>query len=88
MHLCIGNSSGVASPFVYSSAFAPTYRTSYMISICLLCVSLVLNIVLHLHFKRQNKLRDEGKQDHIMEGLDDIQIEGLGEKSPRFRFAV
>lgn len=88
MHLCIGNSSGVASPFLFSSSFGPTFRTSYMASICLLAVSLILNTILHLHFKRQNKLRDAGKQDHLMEGLDDIQIEGLGEKSPRFRFAV
>lgn len=88
MHLTIGNSSGVVSPFLFSANFAPTFRTSYAVSIALLSVSLVLNIILHLHFKRQNKLRDEGKQDHLMEGLTDMEIEGLGEKSPRFRFAV
>lgn len=88
MHLCIGNSSGVASPFLFSSSFGPQFRVSYMASICLLAVSLVLNVILCLHFKRQNKLRDQGKQDHLMEGLSDIEIEGLGEKSPRFRFAI
>ena len=88
MHLTIGNSSGVASPFLFDSSFAPTFRVSYAASLGLLSVSLVLNIILHLHFKRQNKLRDEGKQDHLMEGLTDIEIEGLGEKSPRFRFAI
>jgi MFS family permease len=88
MHLCIGNSSGVASPFLFSQGFGPTFRISYTVSICLLAVSLLLNTILHFHFKRQNKLRDEGKQDYLMEGLNDIEIEGLGEKSPRFRFAV
>jgi hypothetical protein len=88
MHLTIGNSSGVASPFIYGAQYAPRYRASYATSIGLLCVSLALNVLLHLHFKRQNKLRDEGKQDHIMEGLDEIEIEALGEKSPRFRFAI
>lgn len=88
MHLTIGNSSGVASPFLFSDKFAPTFRPSYAASIGLLAVSLVLNIVLHLHFKRQNKLRDEGKQDYLMEGKTDIEIEAMGEKSPRFRFAV
>lgn len=88
MHLTIGNSSGVASPFLFSDKFAPTFRPSYAASIGLLAVSLVLNIVLHFHFKRQNKLRDEGKQDYLMEGKTDIEIEAMGEKSPRFRFAV
>lgn len=88
MHLTIGNSSGVASPFLFNSDFAPTFTVSYAASIGLLGVSLILNIILHLHFRRQNKLRDQGKQDHRMEGLSDIEIEGLGEKSPRFRFAV
>lgn len=88
MHLTIGNSSGVASPFLFSDKFAPTFRPSYAASIGLLAVSLVLNIVLHLHFKRQNKLRDQGKQDHLMEGKTDIEIEAMGERSPRFRFAV
>lgn len=88
MHLTIGNSSGVASPFLFSQSFAPAFTTSYAASIGLLGVSLILNIILHLHFKRQNKLRDEGKQDYRMEGLTDVEIEALGEKSPRFRFAI
>lgn len=88
MHLTIGNSSGVASPYLFSDKFAPTFRPGYAASIGLLGFSLVLNIILHLHFKRQNKLRDEGRQDHLMEGKTDIEIEAMGEKSPRFRFAV
>lgn len=88
LHLTIGNSSGVCSPFLFGSQFAPKFRTSYTASIGLLAVSLTLNIILHLHFKRQNKLRDEGKQDDRMQGLNDVEIEGLGEKSPRFRFAI
>lgn len=88
MHLTIGNSSGVASPFLFSTEYAPKFTVSYAASIGLLGVSLILNIILHLHFKRQNKIRDEGKQDHLMEGKTDIEIEAMGERSPRFRFAV
>lgn len=88
MHLTIGNSSGVASPFLFSGTHAPRFIPGYSASIGLLFFSLCLNLVLHLHFKRQNKLRDEGKFDHLMEGKTDVEIEAMGETSPRFRFAV
>ena len=88
MHLCIGNSSGVASPFLFSNDQAPTFRPGYGASMGMLVVSLILNLVLHFHFKRQNKLRDEGKMDYLLEGKTEEEIEAMGEKSPRFRFAI
>ncbi|CRK47362.1 hypothetical protein BN1723_007501 [Verticillium longisporum] len=88
LHLTIGNSSGVASPFLFVSEASPRFIAGYAASAGMLVVSLVLNIALHLHFKRQNRLRDEGKQDHLMDGLSPLEIEALGEKSPRFRFAI
>ncbi|SCO91032.1 related to putative tartrate transporter [Fusarium oxysporum] len=88
MHLTIGNASGVASPFLFSSQYAPHYRPGYGASMGMLVVSLILNIILHLHFKRQNKLRDEGKQDYLLEGKTEEEIESMGERNPRFRFTV
>lgn len=88
LHLTIGNSSGVASPFLFSADQAPTYRPGYGASIGMLLFSLTLNVALHLHFRRQNKLRDLGKQDHLLEGKTQLEIEAMGERSPRFRFAV
>lgn len=88
LHLTIGNSSGVMSPFLFAADQGPTYRPGYGASIGLLVFALVLNVVLHLHFKRQNKLRDEGKQDYLLEGKTELEIEAMGERSPRFRFAI
>ncbi|KAF5027823.1 hypothetical protein F66182_50 [Fusarium sp. NRRL 66182] len=88
MHLTIGNASGVASPFLFSSEHAPHFRPGYGASMGMLAVSLALNVILHLHFKRQNKLRDEGKQDYLLEGKTQDEIESLGERNPRFRFTV
>lgn len=48
MHLCIGNSSGVASPFLFSNDQAPTFRPGYGASMGTLVVWLVLNLILHL----------------------------------------
>lgn len=88
LHLTIGNASGVAAPFLFASEEAPTYRPGYGASIGLLFLSLVLNIILSWHFKRQNKLRDQGKFDHLLEGKTELEIEAMGERSPRFRFAI
>ncbi|EHA58131.1 hypothetical protein MCOR27_004741 [Pyricularia oryzae] len=86
MHLTIGNSSGVAAPFLFLGNDG--FRTGYTISMVLLAFGLVLNIILHLHFKRQNKERDEGKQDYLMEGKTQLELEAMGEKNPQFRFAI
>ncbi|KAH7145416.1 major facilitator superfamily domain-containing protein [Dactylonectria estremocensis] len=88
LHLTVGNSSGVAAPFLFANQYAPTYRPGYAASMGMLSVSLMLNIALHLHFRRQNKLRDEGKQDYLIEGKTQDEIEAMGERSPRFRFAI
>jgi MFS family permease len=88
MHLTIGNSSGVASPFLFANKYSPHYRPGYAASMGMLFFSLLLNIILTWHFNRQNKLRDEGKQDHLMDGKTEEEIEAMGERSPRFRFAI
>ncbi|KAM5344172.1 hypothetical protein ACJ41O_012709 [Fusarium nematophilum] len=88
MHLTIGNSSGVMSPFLFANKFKPHFRPGYAASMGMLAFAFVLNVVLHLHFKRQNKLRDEGKKDYLMEGKTEEEIESMGERSPRFRFTT
>ncbi|KAF6791698.1 major facilitator superfamily transporter [Colletotrichum sojae] len=84
MHLTIGNSSGVASPFLFKGSFIPGYAAS----MGMLAFSLCLNMLLTWHFRRQNKLRDEGKMDYLLEGKTEEEISAMGEKSPRFRFAI
>lgn len=32
--------SGIAGPFIYSTVFGPTYRVSYIICLCFLCVAI------------------------------------------------
>lgn len=88
IHLTFGNSAGVVSPFLFANQYAPTYRPGYAASIGMLAVSFILNTILILHFRRVNKRRDEGKEDHLLEGKTEIEIEAMGERSPRFRFSI
>lgn len=88
LHLTIGNSSGVAAPFLFSNQYRPHFRPGYAASMGMLVFSLALTVALHLHFKRQNKLREQGKYDHLIEGKTEEEIESMGETSPRFRFTI
>lgn len=88
MHLTCGNASGVLSPFLFNKVDAPRYIPGYGASIGMLLVSLSLNATLIWHFKRMNRLRDEGKFDHLLEGKTEEEIASMGERSPRFRFTI
>lgn len=88
MQLTMGNSAGVAAPFLFQNAYAPTYYPGYAATIGLLCISSTLFIVLHLHWRRVNKKRAEGKEDWKMEGKTDEEVAEMGDRSPRFVFTL
>lgn len=88
MHLTFGNASGVLSPFLFANKDAPTYRPGYAASMGMLVVSFALNAALTWHFNRVNKRRDAGLEDHKIEGKTELEIDAMGETSPRFRFII
>ncbi|KAM0330779.1 hypothetical protein ACHAQA_003733 [Verticillium albo-atrum] len=88
LHLTVGNASGVAAPFLFNSAYAPTFYPGYGATIGVLVLSVVLNTVLLVHFRRINRLRDEGKEDGVLEGKTEEEIAELGERDPRFRYTI
>jgi hypothetical protein len=44
--------------------------------------------VLWFHLHRVNKRRENGEEDHLMEGMTDEQIAELGDDSPRFKYTI
>lgn len=88
MHLTVGNASGVMSPFLFANKDAPFYRPGYGASMGMLAVSMILNILLTWHFNRVNKQRESGKFDYLLEGKTELEIDAMGETSPRFRFII
>jgi cbb3-type cytochrome oxidase subunit 3 len=88
MQITIGNISGVASPFLYSQAMAPTYFPGYGATIGLLALGIVLYIALHVYFRRENKKKREGKYDYLMEGKTEEEIAEMGENNPRYMYTI
>lgn len=50
------------------------------------CMSAVIYMSFWAYFRHLNKRRDEGKEDHKVEGMTEEEIQELGEHNPRFRY--
>lgn len=86
--LSIGNSAGVAAPFLYASSTSPTFRPGYATSIGTLCFAMATFTTLFLWYARQNKQRRAGKQDHRIEGMSAEEVAEMGDKNPAYRYTV
>ncbi|KAF4958722.1 hypothetical protein FSARC_10947 [Fusarium sarcochroum] len=86
--ITIGNSAGVASPFLFSNEHAPEYRPGYAASIGMLVLAVGIHTVVYLHFKRLNKRKLSGKEDWRMEGKTEEEINELGEHNPRYLYTL
>jgi hypothetical protein len=40
------------------------------------------------YFRRQNRLRDEGAEDHVMGDKSEEEVMEMGDKSPRYRYTI
>lgn len=86
--ITIGNSAGVASPFLFKNEDAPTYRPGYGASIGMLALAVVIHTTVYLHLKRQNKRKLSGKEDWRIEGKTEEEINEMGEHNPRYLYTL
>lgn len=88
MQITIGNISGVAAPFLYSSKYAPTYTPGYAATIGLLSLGIVIYVALHLYFRMMNRRKLAGKEDWRIEGKTEEEIAEMGEDNPRYLYTI
>ncbi|KAF2029613.1 MFS general substrate transporter [Setomelanomma holmii] len=88
MQITIGNISGVASPSLYSQSMQPTYFPGYSAMVGLLTLGIALYVTPHLHFRRENKKKREGKYDYLMEGKTEEEITEMGENNPMYLYTI
>jgi hypothetical protein len=88
VQLSMGNSAGVAAPFLFTNAMAPAYRPGYGATIGALAFAMSTMTILHLYYRTMNKRREEGKQDWKMEGKTEQEVAEMGDLSPRFRYTI
>jgi len=68
------------------STDAPDYPIGHTINLVAAIVVASLAIFGILYVMRENKLRNRGKRDHRLEGLDEKQQGELGYRHPNFRY--
>lgn len=85
---CIGSLSGIIAPWVYLSKNAPNYRVGHAILLGLLAGSWAMAILLRLYCQWENRQRNLGKRDHILQGLTLEQEQELSSHHPAFRYII
>lgn len=88
LQLTIGNSAGVAAPFLYQDQYAPEYTRGYAATIGLLGFAIVMYSGLHIHFRRVNARRDRGEEEWKREGKSDEEVKEMGDRSPDYRYQI
>lgn len=81
-----GNCGGFVASNIFVTSEAPYYRTGYGTSLGLLWVTGVCSVIFLLILRRDNRLREEGKRDHLLE-LSENEVTNLGDSHPHFRFS-
>lgn len=84
----MGNSAGVAAPFLFTNAMAPAYTPGYAATIGALGFAMTMNTTLHVYFRMINKRRESGKEDWKLEGKTDEEVADMGDLSPRFKYTI
>lgn len=84
-----GNINGIVSSNIYIAKEKPEYKTGHGVVLGYLVVFLFgFSVVTHFLLERENKQRRDGKRDHWVEGLDEKQVEALGDMRPDFIYVT
>lgn len=78
-----GNAGGIVASNIYFDSEAPYFETGYGVSFALLLMVGIVGTVMFLLLKRENRLRDSGKKDHLLNAPD---ADNLGDDNPNFRY--
>ncbi|KAJ4266021.1 hypothetical protein NW762_003994 [Fusarium torreyae] len=86
LQLTIGNSAGIPAPFLYKTYEGPRFVKGHAISMALVAMSSIIYMAFWAYFRRQNKRKMEGKEDHRIQGMTEEEAEELGEHNPAFHY--
>lgn len=80
----LGSAGGVLASNIYFANDAPFFRAGFGVGLTLLSMSGTLATLLYFLLKRENRWRDDGKRDHLLQAPD---RDNLGDDHPKFRYA-
>jgi hypothetical protein len=84
----VGSLGGILAPWVYLSQDAPEYRQGHLIMLAFLIFSWAIAGSLITWIKWENRTRESGKRDWILEGLGEVQRGELSSRHPGFRYVI
>jgi len=88
MQVAFGNTSGIMAPFLYPTSNAPRYVMGYAVTLALVGLSGFICTGMSLYFRSMNNRRAAGKEDGTIERMSETESEELGDRNPRFVYAV
>lgn len=78
-----GNAGGLVASNIYFADESPYFKTGYGVSFALLLMTGCIGTAMFLLLKRENRRREEGKKDHLLQASD---ADNLGDDHPMFRY--
>ncbi|PSK43117.1 hypothetical protein B9Z65_7071 [Elsinoe australis] len=87
IQICFGNFSGIIASNIFVAKSAPRYFSGYGTVMGLLFLCGLLSTVFAFGLMRENKKRDRGERDHLLQ-LSEEEQQNLGDDHPTFRFTM
>jgi hypothetical protein len=84
----VGSLGGIMAPWVYLKEDAPNYRKGHALLFSFLFGRWAINGFLMAYVKWENRHREIGKRDHVLEGLRNGEQLELSSRHPAFRCAM
>ncbi|KAK7757428.1 hypothetical protein SLS62_000442 [Diatrype stigma] len=88
MQLTGGNASGIMTPFIYLSTYAPRYIQGNAVSLSMVAMATGIYGFLWYRYDKENKKRVEGPVNAKHENLSEEQLAELGDESPHYRYTI
>ncbi|KEY74775.1 hypothetical protein S7711_06673 [Stachybotrys chartarum IBT 7711] len=86
--VCIGNVGGLIGSYIYLESEAPRYPTGYGTSLAFAGAGLIAATVLEVLLKRGNLRKGQMTEAEVRERYTPEELQGMGEKSPLFKYAL
>ncbi|TPX16106.1 uncharacterized protein E0L32_004101 [Thyridium curvatum] len=84
--MTLGNCAGIFSSFIYRTQDKPEYKLGHGLTMAFVFCSGCLFAATCYFLRRENKKRDRGERDYVLEGKTPDQIARLGDYHPEYRY--
>lgn len=75
-----------AGESLYENHEAPRFIRGHAVTLSVVLAAGAIFLFMMFYFIRKNKARQNGEEDHLVEGKTEEEINELGDESPRFLF--